>query len=576
MEFLKNPVIFNDLLNSLNLHDKIYEALSKDDFTEAVLAISKVFENTNKFPPLKINRKSARKSDLYRSDGNIAFKQRNYQRAQEFYNKALLMAPIHSESLVLAYSNRSALFYQVGCFEACLNDINTCLKMNCPPKIIAKLIQRKNKAEPHAIAEKLSNPIRQKVLSQEYLSLKSKNVYIPCASTDIEARVDNCKLPKLIATNNVKVGEVIAVEKAFVSALHLSELNTSCYYCHKMNLNLIPCDNCCVAMFCDETCKTSCMSDYHSIECKVLDICHILQPQLQLALKAVIKLKNVLNTWEKLNEESLHLGLNRIKHSKINEIYDGENIISMLSFKDDDVFIYGQFHNILYESGLVIHYLNQTNSFFPSNNVLKYAAICGFSRLFIYFSMHMRSTLLRDSISSTISHQISIKGKENFGAFALLGKIKHSCNPNVMVVSLNNKAVLVTIQPLEEGTELSISYLGHRIEINMRNTQWKICLFHIKVVCKRTCTVCNGREPSEPILQEKHKRVLRNLENLNVMTYLEDGHFREGFSKCSEALSVMSDVPHSKQYGKVYNLFRRHILYLQNVYCSNVTLMECN
>ena len=53
------------------------------------------------------------------------FAKNNNKQAFKWYTMALLNAPICTESLLLAYSNRSAVFFDESLYKNCLQDINS-------------------------------------------------------------------------------------------------------------------------------------------------------------------------------------------------------------------------------------------------------------------------------------------------------------------------------------------------------------------------------------------------------------------------------------------------------------------
>lgn len=79
--------------------------------------------------------KSSKRSDEARANGNAFFSQRTQnKKAFAYYTRALMNAPVavdgsleENKALVLAYSNRSAVFYEEKWFEECLADIDQCV-----------------------------------------------------------------------------------------------------------------------------------------------------------------------------------------------------------------------------------------------------------------------------------------------------------------------------------------------------------------------------------------------------------------------------------------------------------------
>lgn len=78
--------------------------------------------------------KCSTRSNEARANGNAFFSQRTQnKKAFTYYTRALMTAPVtangtlkENKALVLAYSNRSAVFYEEQMFEECLVDIEQC------------------------------------------------------------------------------------------------------------------------------------------------------------------------------------------------------------------------------------------------------------------------------------------------------------------------------------------------------------------------------------------------------------------------------------------------------------------
>lgn len=73
----------------------------------------------------------------------------------------------------------------------------------------------------------------------------------------------------VLATRDIKSGEILAVEKGFVCP-RVNKIYLACSYCLNLAWNGIPCAHCVYAVYCSEKCKTKAWEDYHDIECKLL------------------------------------------------------------------------------------------------------------------------------------------------------------------------------------------------------------------------------------------------------------------------------------------------------------------
>jgi tetratricopeptide (TPR) repeat protein len=138
----------------------MYAAMKKNDMPELVMVALNIIQQFENLEPLNENPKCELKSNSFRNDGNKAYKNNEYQKALHHYNQALLWAPKNSQSMVLSYSNRSALLFHMNCFEESMIDIEKCLTLDCPPDILEKLTIRRKKCEINCNAQKIYKALR--------------------------------------------------------------------------------------------------------------------------------------------------------------------------------------------------------------------------------------------------------------------------------------------------------------------------------------------------------------------------------------------------------------------------------
>lgn len=71
----------------------------------------------------------------------------------------------------------------------------------------------------------------------------------------------------MIATRNINPGEIIFVEKPYVSCLNIKKHYIYCCHCLSVAWTGIPCNNCSWFIFCSEKCKEDACKEYHDVEC---------------------------------------------------------------------------------------------------------------------------------------------------------------------------------------------------------------------------------------------------------------------------------------------------------------------
>ncbi|KAG5877079.1 hypothetical protein JTB14_011783 [Gonioctena quinquepunctata] len=231
--------------------------------------------------------KSNDSSVNYRNDGNAFFKASNYGKALEMYTKSIMFAEIGSESLALAYGNRSAVLFAKTYYNECLEDIERALANDVPDRTKANLIIRKQRAEQ---LKKKQQPIRYYTPAP---TLENTNPLISCASSSVEIKHNQKYGRHIVATEDIKVGDVISVEDSFVHMIHCECKYTHCHLCLELCYNMIPCENCTEALFCGKDCLNQAQSGYHKYECDFPPILRFPETlYIRMTLKGLDELQN--------------------------------------------------------------------------------------------------------------------------------------------------------------------------------------------------------------------------------------------------------------------------------------------
>ncbi|XP_070535620.1 SET and MYND domain-containing protein 4-like [Ptychodera flava] len=319
-------LVFKNVSDKLKEADDI-QALShefaklKSDEERVAFALNlECIQEITKVEP-RFQKKSAEKSAELRSKGNSAFQKQQNEKALDFYTESVLCAPISSDcdfqsrELTLAYANRSAVLYQMKEHELCLEDIQRAFQCGYPDDLHYKLYYRrggclrslgegaaaiesfqqakkcvdnskldkkKGKAFKSDIETQIKlctkgnvNEAKRKVKHSEKMppSLSyGPNSRIPCLSSAVEIVSSLEQGRYAVATRDIKVGDVLLVEKPFASVV-LRACNTChCQHCYKSVLAPIPCLQCAGVAYCSTECRDESWSSYHQTECKYLDL----------------------------------------------------------------------------------------------------------------------------------------------------------------------------------------------------------------------------------------------------------------------------------------------------------------
>ncbi|CAH2093207.1 unnamed protein product [Euphydryas editha] len=553
------PCYFHHFLSTNNHIDEIYDAMHKDDLSEIVITAMKVLKTTNNLPPLNNIEKSDQISEKHRNYGNILYKNNDYKLAFLVYNKAILTAPKNSRQLKLAISNRSALLYKLKAYKACLRDIDTCFEMGCPDDIIVKLKKRREdvislignedfKLEClHSCVEKFIN-----------FNIK-RHPLVPCASTHVE--FTGSASHKIVAARDIKPGSVVSCEEAYICSTDNNNTLTACYYCQKHALHLIPCENCCYAMFCDNICKDTCYHEYHKWECPIMEAIkfNCQSPMANLMIKVVLKMRSKCMSWKELIDASYSTGLDRMRTSSIGEIYNGNNLFSVLNVRNDKPFVYGALYNASFICAGLLHYLDEIPSFYPRDSNEKQKAMRALGRIMLFLSVYQTPTPLFQHITNpTTNETYSVCNVVNFGIFPLTGKLKKSCKPNLLVLNKNNELISIALRTIKSGEELTISFQQHFLDAPFISHDRNLYNFlYYGNVCD--CFICKGHDISnaKEQLTTYQKKYYSDLNFSGIDKNLNQMHIYDVYNKLLETLDVLADVPYSDEYKEVYKRFRK-------------------
>lgn len=256
---------------------------------------------------LKCTKKSTEETEkLFAKAKEELAKKSSSQSVIEIYTKAMCNALPNSPELARAYANRSAVFCNAGLYEECLTDIGRALEIGYPDDRKAKLYLRRAKAL-WGLEKKVRPEIEEAIMETrnwiEYLPKESEktimrrllkefkkypyekfdknfvnhlpdaptsNPFIKGASDAIKIKYSNKLGRHMVATRDIKVGEVVMVQKAYVAVHNPESIYFYCWYCSKRAWSSIPCTECTEVVFCNETCRDAAWNEFHDLECQTM------------------------------------------------------------------------------------------------------------------------------------------------------------------------------------------------------------------------------------------------------------------------------------------------------------------
>lgn len=237
-----------------NVHDyadKLLEILSEERLDADSLKITEntfdsvrnLLNNNQLFPNYEgLNLLKIHKSDDLASEhrlrGNLLFNDQKYFSALCAYNDSLCYAELGSESVGLAYANRSAVFLKIQEFDLCQKNVKVAKDFGYPKNLFSKLDTR----------EKICNKKKRERNSSEVFTLQLSNKSNPKYPFMAECLRLKCNSEfgrHIVTETDLKPGEIIAIEKPYCSLLLSNFSAKRCANClGQIKLNLLPCPCC--------------------------------------------------------------------------------------------------------------------------------------------------------------------------------------------------------------------------------------------------------------------------------------------------------------------------------------------
>lgn len=257
--------------------------------------------------------KSSKNSDTIRLSTNKMFSQKNHdsklhEKIWHSYSFAIATAPIGSEEEAKSLANRSAVLLHISKFTESIQDINRALSITKSNDLKTKLLCRKVKclaaigstADIEITLQKAKHFCNKSDKSKKdallnllkEAEISSNNIKNETESSPKEDLVSNLQLKKdpddfssisiacygelenyLIASKDINPGEVIFVEKPYVSTYNAEKVYMYCGQCFVFCWTTIPCETCSSCMYCSEKCKKEAWEQYHNYQCIPLASC---------------------------------------------------------------------------------------------------------------------------------------------------------------------------------------------------------------------------------------------------------------------------------------------------------------
>ncbi|XP_058810163.1 uncharacterized protein LOC131675256 isoform X2 [Phymastichus coffea] len=509
--------------------------------------------------PTKISKESIKARQV----GNQEFKKCNHtaqthEKIWSCYSRSIAKAPIASEDLAAAYSNRSAFLLHIQKFNDSIADINRALQItqiNClKVKLLCRKIQcfsalnmdgtenildqakywfckveQKDKDLLIKIIEKtkaivrsndaslletefpskiLIKDISDKINSEEIL--KIQNVLKINESTDplntVSLKYSEKYGRHLIANRDIKPGEIINISRPYVTALNLNNFYAFCGHCLKTSWASIPCDYCSWCMFCSEECKNEAWKKYHDIECQMIPYIKFNQTSdywKQIGLKLTIMSVKEAGGIEELKKELKKIDNYKTKSTN----FFGTN---MKFCSTEDLL---ENEDVLFIGSLLL-------KFFKISDINTHCVMEGSS------DCRFENSIEKCQINRCCERGICLATVPSF--------LNHSCYPTVRKCFTEDMQLIIyALQPIKKNEQLFDSYIGCYFSKTYNERKKQLEEFNFEC----DCLPCKEQWPTINLLQS----------HLNYVDKSNNSTFETALLTKYESLIECKD-------GKLFNL----------------------
>lgn len=400
-------------------------------------------------PDMKPNLKGDGARALYLQDrANVFLNREEIGRALHAFNRTLSVVEYQTKTSAACYLVRASIFERMGMWQEALEDLEIGLLTNdLDDDLLRQLLEQKSEAE--ANIAKLEAEPRKETFNYKP-ELKDRNKSVPTVSS---ALVQSGK--RVVAGRKLKPGEIIAIDTAFCHRLLVQRTFTRCQMCLEPNkLRLIPCAFCTQAMYCSSQCLLDARKQFHAIECPIIEFLHkALDNEELLIVRLLLRAISCFETIAEL--EAFVNSVGKTQHSDVLNPLDD-------TYTDDQKVL----HQILR--------LTNNAHLRTSADIFKRSILVALVTTTLVRCTPMRQMVQTDDalhflmelmMRLAFIHDMNVWQMTNvahqpyaLAIYPFSGMLKHSCAPNVERFAYKQKMVLLPIQKLDRGEEITISY----------------------------------------------------------------------------------------------------------------------
>ncbi|XP_055306313.1 uncharacterized protein LOC129570647 [Sitodiplosis mosellana] len=372
-------------------------------------------------------------SIVYRKQGDALFQQGNWREAMQFYNRCLCLAKVASSHMGIGYAKRAQCFFNLGMYEKCLLDLDLARFSNFPRQQYALLEMR----EAECLKRMAEGADTVSIVPK--LSLKASEKY-PEMANGLKMMRDADANWYIVATKDIKVGEIVMVEKSFISTY--IESYQKCCICSVTLANLLPCNKCSKVLMCPD-CNGSIL---HKVECDAQVLFCDNYPPVSDTFRSILLAMTMFEDADELMnfiEPIVATDLSKLPPSINDEKskYRGFLHLAHDSFnlKEDTAMAFVNY------SSLMGH-----------DTVSQYFHTEQHQRFLMHLVFHHFSALKSRGLSSTVVGFDDDTEQTDF-TFLLATNFGHSCAPHLTLRIVDGYAVMVSVRPITKGQPVLLS-----------------------------------------------------------------------------------------------------------------------
>lgn len=504
--------------------DKLKELLRKDGKISAVSAeFAKITDNSERIKILtnllneyklleSYGKLKSPKNDMIaaacRDKGNKSYTNKEFIDAIVHYNQSLCLAESNA-ILALAYANRSAVCFEIQMYSACLTNIELSKQHDYPQDKLDKLNKRAETCQQLINEGAESDESQQMPVGKNHLKLSyPPHSKLPFIANCLELKSDDNFGRYIVANKRLVPGDVVCIESPFSTMLLPAHKFKHCLNCLSDNfMVLIPSELSTSAMFCSDECKRDAFDTFYKFEVDILDKLNLICTKiLRIAVRTYFKsLKVCDGNLERLkaviseNESSPELTI-----FDVDNPHDSINILKSIDSLQTNEELRGNADHFQ-RSGIVAVIVDLFLKHTKLSELLATEDDRDFFRAFVYKQVQIAACNYHGIYNGVMKRsEIDSDPQIGSGSYPFCSLINHSCNPNIVRVTLDSKNYVVVNRVIEVGGQLFDNYGFHHCleDLETRRTQLRA-----QYMFECACEACKKNFPLFPNLPFRDRKM---------------------------------------------------------------------